>query len=334
MVGDTTNLTTNQKAWHFHTDDPLTDMDHNLNRHFDSLEGLHLEEAFNGGMDCVFIMSCGPFDLEVGEEVPISFTIVFGEDQADLTKNATFAQVMYNSHYQATTNLAPPNLNGYIDENNISLSWDSIAEETIDFMFGYDFEGYRLYRSVNSGFSWGDPLYDTLGVQIGWEPYAQFDLTLEEDIENFGYDISGPDPLAPWFNLGSNTGIAYSFTDASLYLSDSLDNIFCYYLTAYDTGLPEFGIDQIGGFWPEGFPSLASAPSNVVCINLFVPGSPGSGDINGDGMLDILDVVGIVGLIIGSFDAEQSQFDSADYDSNGVVDVLDVVLIVNIILEY
>ena len=38
-----------------------------LNPHFDSMEGL--EEEYDTGLDCVLIMSCGPFNLDVGEEV-------------------------------------------------------------------------------------------------------------------------------------------------------------------------------------------------------------------------------------------------------------------------
>ena len=63
------------------------------------MEGL--EEIAEGqtpkGLDAVLEMSSGPFNLKVGEEVPFSFCIIFGENQDDLIKNALFAQVMYNS---------------------------------------------------------------------------------------------------------------------------------------------------------------------------------------------------------------------------------------------
>ncbi|NQU66550.1 MAG: hypothetical protein HQ510_01275, partial [Candidatus Marinimicrobia bacterium] len=64
ISGDTTNISADEKAWHFHTPDEETDLDINLNPHFDSLEGL---EAFApDGLDCVLIMSSGPFDFPVG----------------------------------------------------------------------------------------------------------------------------------------------------------------------------------------------------------------------------------------------------------------------------
>ena len=82
LSGDTTNLTPDQRDWYFHTDAPGTD-DHenNLNPHFDSLDGLELTEFFltdADGLDCVLEMSSGPFSLEVGEQVPFSFCIIFG----------------------------------------------------------------------------------------------------------------------------------------------------------------------------------------------------------------------------------------------------------------
>ena len=41
MIGDTTNLSDDERAWFFHTDNPaLDDHENNLNPHFDSLDGL------------------------------------------------------------------------------------------------------------------------------------------------------------------------------------------------------------------------------------------------------------------------------------------------------
>ena len=106
MAGDNSNLSDNEKLWYFHTANPDTDSNSELNSHFDSLEGLKETTFFNQGeegLDCVLIMSCAPFDLEVGEEVDFSFCIIYGEDRSDLLKNAEFAQIMYNAHYQGYT---------------------------------------------------------------------------------------------------------------------------------------------------------------------------------------------------------------------------------------
>jgi len=106
IAGDTTNLTDDEKLWYFHTPNPSTDAPEELNPHFDSLEGLEQTTFFQDGadgLDCVFQMSSGPFNLDVGEQTNISFSIVFGEDKNDLIENAKVAQSVYNNHFNINT---------------------------------------------------------------------------------------------------------------------------------------------------------------------------------------------------------------------------------------
>jgi hypothetical protein len=58
-----------------------------------------------------------------------------------------------------------------------------------------------------------------------------------------------------------------------------------------------------------------------------------NGDINFDGIVDILDVVSIVNFIMGTLEPTEAQSIAADYNFDGTIDILDVVQIVNIILE-
>lgn len=57
------------------------------------------------------------------------------------------------------------------------------------------------------------------------------------------------------------------------------------------------------------------------------------GDINSDLTIDILDVVLIVSIILGTLEPSDIQFLSADINTDGIVNILDVVQIVNIILR-
>ena len=57
----------------------------------------------------------------------------------------------------------------------------------------------------------------------------------------------------------------------------------------------------------------------------------GSGDVNGDGSSDVLDIVSIVNYILGG-SLDECQMAAADMNSDGNVDVLDIVQIVNGIL--
>ena len=57
------------------------------------------------------------------------------------------------------------------------------------------------------------------------------------------------------------------------------------------------------------------------------------GDVNFDGILNILDVVNIVNYVMGTLDPTFEQEQSADYNEDGTINVLDIVQIVNTILN-
>ena len=106
MVGDTTNLSTDEKEWYFHADPTLDQLDPNFNPHFDNVDDLKQTTLFSDdeeGLDCVLEMTSGPFDLDVGEETLFFFCIIFGQNKEDLIANAEFAQIMYNNKYQGYT---------------------------------------------------------------------------------------------------------------------------------------------------------------------------------------------------------------------------------------
>jgi hypothetical protein len=58
----------------------------------------------------------------------------------------------------------------------------------------------------------------------------------------------------------------------------------------------------------------------------------GTGDVNGDGSADVLDIVQIVNVILGGDFADDCAAESADINGDGSADVLDIVQIVNMIL--
>ena len=60
-------------------------------------------------------------------------------------------------------------------------------------------------------------------------------------------------------------------------------------------------------------------------------GSPG--DINDDGVINILDVVSVINFVLNNEVPSDTQFASSDVNSDGLINVLDVVIIVNIVLE-
>tara|TARA_B100002052_G_scaffold193970_1_gene176817 strand:- start:1423 stop:3576 length:2154 start_codon:yes stop_codon:yes gene_type:complete len=57
------------------------------------------------------------------------------------------------------------------------------------------------------------------------------------------------------------------------------------------------------------------------------------GDINGDSIFNVQDIVLLVGVILGSITPDSCQFDSSDLNSDSIVNIQDVVILVNVILS-
>ena len=57
------------------------------------------------------------------------------------------------------------------------------------------------------------------------------------------------------------------------------------------------------------------------------------GDLDGNGTINILDVVMLVNIVLGVLDPTSQQDISADLNGDGTINILDVVQLVNIILR-
>ena len=67
-------------------------------------------------------------------------------------------------------------------------------------------------------------------------------------------------------------------------------------------------------------------------VSLIVSNSSLPGDVTGDDIVNILDIVTLVNFVVGLSEPEPQQFASGDMNNDGVLNVLDVVLLVNTIL--
>ena len=57
-----------------------------------------------------------------------------------------------------------------------------------------------------------------------------------------------------------------------------------------------------------------------------------SGDVNSDGLVNILDIVNIVNIVLGVSNPDDCQEIAIDLNSDSTINILDIILIVNIIL--
>ena len=57
------------------------------------------------------------------------------------------------------------------------------------------------------------------------------------------------------------------------------------------------------------------------------------GDLDGDGIINILDVIVEVNIILGSVDPTPQQESAGDLNTDGTIDILDIISLVNLILD-
>ena len=57
-----------------------------------------------------------------------------------------------------------------------------------------------------------------------------------------------------------------------------------------------------------------------------------AGDINNDGIINVLDIVQTVNFVMGLTTPTEDESCAADYNADGIINVLDIVMIVNMIV--
>lgn len=80
---------TSYNEWYFHPD-PNTNI---IDPNYDSIEAIYYSPYFlsgEEGMDVTTFISSGPYDINEGEAIELTFALIFGEDEFDLLNNAQF----------------------------------------------------------------------------------------------------------------------------------------------------------------------------------------------------------------------------------------------------
>jgi|Deesub1362B_J571_1020462.scaffolds.fasta_scaffold01093_7 hypothetical protein len=222
-------------------------------------------ELVNDDID--FMFASGYFPMIPGQIERFSIGMVFGYDFNELLRNTKWVKQAYANNYNFAKAPLLPTLTAVPGDNKVILYWDDVAEKSKDPISGYDFEGYRIYRSSDPGFNDPKVITDGYGTPRFLEPIAQFDLVNE-------YKGFAEVPIeGVHFYLGDNTGIRHSFVDTTV------KNGFTYYyaVTAYDHGDPENGIpptetSRAIALGPSG--EIQSIGSNVAVVR---PEAPAAG---------------------------------------------------------
>ncbi|NOY79218.1 MAG: hypothetical protein GXO76_15300 [Calditrichaeota bacterium] len=182
--------------------------------------------------DADFMFASGYFPIKPQQIERFSMAMVFGWNHDELLRNTKWVKEAYANNYNFAKAPYIPTLTAVPGDNKVTLYWDDKAEISKDPISGYDFEGYRIYRSSDPSFNDPIAITDGYGSKTYLKPMAQFDLV--DAYQGFAQvPVNGVE-----FFLGKNTGLRHSFVDTTA------KNGFTYYyaVTAYDHGDPENGI--------------------------------------------------------------------------------------------
>lgn len=148
------------------------------------------------GLDLLGSLSSGPYHIFPGDTLTFYTVIVAGENLPDLQQNLAQAKVIHAFDYEIAKPPVTPKLSGISSDTRNTLYWDDAAERSFDSFSGqYDFEGYRLYRSIDKGIHWtklGDfDIPNDIGIDKGIQ-YSFIDTTVTNGFE-YWYTITAYD---------------------------------------------------------------------------------------------------------------------------------------------
>lgn len=176
--------------------------------------------------DNVFIYGSGYFPLKAGDSQRFSIALLTGVDKRDLYETANTVQTIYDNGYQFAVAPNKPKLTIVPGDGQVNLYWDDSAEDSYDPIFGYDFQGYAIYRSTDPGFNECLTITNTYGVPTLHKPIAKFDL---DD------GIYGPAKVGNGgvhYDLGTDNGLVHEYADTGL-----VNGVTYYYaVCSYDIG--------------------------------------------------------------------------------------------------
>jgi len=201
------------------------------------------QAVYSSGYKCEYTMNAGPFTLDPGETDTLIVAVVMGDSRNALFKNARYAQQLYRDGWIPLRPPLEPELRAEVGSGYVKLIWDARSEsDSLNAVNNRkSFEGYKLYRSIDNGQSWGNaPITDENGTVTDYVPLGQWDLA---------NGLAGGSNVLPTFQLGEDTGLdeimEIAETDTViLELDEDGDTLFYGEFAAGDTTGRRFYIDD------------------------------------------------------------------------------------------
>ncbi|MEO1022647.1 MAG: hypothetical protein AAFW89_08885 [Bacteroidota bacterium] len=191
-------------------------------------------------------VSSGIFPLRVGTSERFAVAITASQensavplaDRNKVNENLGEAFTAYDADYQFARAPNPPIVSAVARDGRVTLYWDDSAEESFDRFIeditgnngqGFDFHGYKVYRSLDPAFESVDQITDAFGSFLYYDDIATYD-------RNDG--VQGLHPVSirgTQFNQGRDSGLRYTFVDTEV----TNGRTYFYAVTSFDYGLAD-----------------------------------------------------------------------------------------------
>lgn len=177
---------------------------------------LHFDDTTTipaNGLDILATMSSGPYTIGPGDTLRFVTVMVGGNTRPEIFTNTQRAFDLLAAGFSRPEPPDPPAVSVLAGDKRVTISWDNRSELSRDTLTGlYDFEGYRLYKSVDRGRHW-------------------------DQIDRNEFPATGPDPvpLAVFDRVngvGPDNGLQYTYVDTAV--TNGFE--YWYSVTAYDRG--------------------------------------------------------------------------------------------------
>jgi hypothetical protein len=215
----------------------------------DDFDGDGVPDTLNGGpgyylaagADGIQTIGSEPLTLAPGQSDTLIFATVFGMTKEQLYKNAENALTLYKSHFQVVKAPVAPKVEILPQDGKNTIYWSVQSE------WEKKFEGYKIYRSVDDGVTWGTTTFTDFAGTTRYIPLEQYDKV--DSISGHYRSL----PEFAWYNLGTDRGLPiYRVIDGTeglkffkpgdtvrVYVDNNTitdGQQYKYYLAAYDTG--------------------------------------------------------------------------------------------------
>ncbi|RKY56660.1 MAG: hypothetical protein DRP96_10985 [Candidatus Neomarinimicrobiota bacterium] len=188
-----------------------------------------------------FVYGSGYFELPIGHTRKFAITNLFGNDWEDILKNKRTMQKIYDADYNFTKPPLKPNLRAVARDKKVILTWDKMAELSIDPIYREDFEGYLVYKATDPSFNEIKTISDAYGNALYWKPIAQFDAV--DGL--YGLHPITIEGTGVHFNMGTDSGLKYHYIDEDVENGRRYFYAVCSYDRGYDEDFYERGLSSM-----------------------------------------------------------------------------------------